>query len=210
MTRIYPKISEEYSLYTHSPQLLDEFNALVNLYLDELPPSTVFSHAPEDFLASIFNYWIQLIESDELRIAKVDILMMHGLSIDIHQQVVKHSLIQEFVTRYSNRHAAFILAYFLSNEIVELIHSLLPEHLKLNDCQLKELQHFYTLTNSDLQSAEMYQLFEFRRHISQLLHSNLHIRKLFYYTIYNATKKARLYYMKLQRVNPILIEHESN
>lgn len=185
-----PLISSNYSLYAHSEQLIDEFNELQMRFYHTLPIYTTTIHTNIDHIASIFNYWVQLINSKEIRIAKVESVVIHDLTIKLNQLAATHELVREFKGRFRSNEALFILAYFIASEFLTLINAITPESILTYYRTVQSGIPYYALTNDDLDREDVNVMFEFRRSITSQLHEPA-IRKQFQVALYNAVKKTR-------------------
>ena len=185
-----PLISSSYSIYAHSDQLIDEFNELQTRFFHTLPIYSNTLHTNKDYVASFFNYWVQLINSKEIRIAKVETLIVHDLTIKLNQFAANHMLVHEFNGRFRSNEALYVLAYFIASEFLTIIDDITPPDILSYYRTIKDTVPYYLLTNDDLDRQEVKVMFDFRRFVTGQLH-DVAIRERFNVGVYDAVKKTR-------------------
>lgn len=192
-----PLITEELSLYAHSNALIQQFNDLFARYIDILPPYENVRHTQLDYIAAMFNYWVQLIHSCEVRIAKVNRVVFHDLTIALNQIVCQHELVHEFKARFRSPEELLVLAYCITSELLLAIKEIIPAHLAARYDPNTFKQSYFSFTNSDLHRPDLQILIDFRKEISSKL-SDMSMRRRLNVAIYEATKKTRQILAKQQ------------
>lgn len=190
MTYNFPLMTPQFSLYAHSDRLIEEFNDVLSRSHYILPTYDNTIHTNIDQLASVFNYWVQLIPSPEIRIAKVDRVILHDLTIKLNQFVADHELVHEFKGRFRSQETLFVLAYFVSSEILLVINDFTPRELLFYYDHMKFDMPYYNLTNDDLDRTEVNVMFDFRKTFVAQLHTPAMRRRL-NLAVYDAIKKTR-------------------
>ncbi|MEE1131716.1 MAG: hypothetical protein UHX00_08880 [Caryophanon sp.] len=192
-----PLMTQELSLYAHSDTLIHEFNDVLARHIEMLPDYESISHTQVDYVAAVFNYWVQLIHSCEVRIAKVSRVVFHDLTIALTQTVCQHEFVHEFKARFRSPDELLILAHCIVSELLLVIEDIIPEHLAKHYDLSKFDQSFYAFTNSDLSRPDLQILSDFRQEVSSKL-SDRSTRRQLNVAIYEATKKTRQILAKRQ------------
>ncbi|OCS91071.1 hypothetical protein [Caryophanon latum] len=192
-----PLITEELSLYAHSNALIDEFNELLVRHMNMLPLYESIDHTQVDYVAAVFNCWVQLIHSCEVRIAKVNRVIFHDVTIALNQIVYQHEFVHEFKARFRSPDELLILAHCITSEVLLVIQNIIPEYLKTPYYSDTFNEPYYALTNNDLNRPDLQLFTDFRQEVSSKL-SSMSMRRHLNVAIYEATKKTRQILAKQQ------------
>lgn len=154
-------IIEDNTIYTCSSQQIEAFCEIHESLASLLPTYDISILSSNDQVISHFNYWIQLAQLNAINVPKIDYLISHSLSIQLHQSFAQNEHINLFIQQYSNPYAIYALTYFVSKEFLTIFGKYTDF---TNTQEIKENlpnDSYYALSNYDFENLYFKPLNEF-------------------------------------------------
>ena len=197
------QMNSNHSIYTHAEEHIDQFLYLYDKYSAILPKPCQTIHNELDQKASVFNIWLQLIDSSNYRVVKHDRMIFHELTAAYHYYITNHIVTEKFKECETSDTSIFIYAYFASYFLNEYV----AEELTIDTYNTfkKEIQtySFFELTDDFIEQVFGRQLFNTHRELHYRLVNDDYVQKKFFEFLleaYNRTiqviEKNNLYELK--------------
>ena len=197
LTKVVTTITLENSLYAHSSALIEEFNLLTAKHEHTLAAFIEHHHinSQTDFFSSVFNYWLQLIEVEEICVPRVDKLIFHTFSFQMHKYLKLHEVTQHFLLTKPSREAVYIYAYLFAYDFLYYMHSHMPQTLVNQFIQDKDSINYFASKDQDLTEHQLLvDLYVFRKEFLYDIHNDMQIRYDLHQLLVNNVERVRQYF----------------
>lgn len=195
---MFKELELEHSLYDIKIEKLSDFKNLASHFLQQR--NTILQHATLhnelDNYAIVLNVWLFLQENRENIFFISDKMMPYASNFYVFEQLRRNEMLKEHqnAIEYSDKYA-FILSYFLSEEIIIWAY----EALKLNE-KTAEIMHinrkrdyFKLASDHSLANDETHSLYIQQKYVTKALATNIATSGDFNRAIKEGIKKATRY-----------------
>lgn len=199
---ITTKIAAANSLYAHSEQLIEQFNTLIAVHEPYLFrfDNTIKLNSPVNFYSTIFNYWVQLIDTDELRVPKVEKLIFHTFAFEMNKYLADNPLTTKFLKTHRSADERFVFCYFFGYHFLYYMHVHMPKELLERFMQQKDLIQLFATKDSDLQNKILQDIYTYRKELLADIRTNMQTRFDIQQLIIQATDKTERYFQYIQKI----------
>lgn len=197
--QMFLELELKHSLYDIKQEKLDFFKEIATHFIQEnttiLKNSTI--HKTIDNYAIVLNIWLFLQENREDIYFIHDKMMPYASNFYTFEQIRRNHPLNEHMQSIAyNDDYAFILAYFLSEELIKWVYETLKSHHETVEImELNRERDYFKLANDEaLSQNPTHILYKQQKYVTKTLAANMATKEDFNRAIKKGIKQAKTYW----------------